>query len=288
MTDTNIMTVDVEDWYQSSLDVLGPEHANLPRPIFPSDRVVINTRRLLNIFDEYNVKATCFILGTVTETYPNLVREINDSGHEVATHGYGHDLVYKLDPKQFQDDLKRSINLLKSITGKKVNGYRAPYFSITQESEWALDVLAKLNIEYDSSIFPIKRKLYGFPGRKSFPHNIITDNGRSLYELPVSTINIFGKILPIGGGGYFRLLPYSLVKKAISSINNKDQSAVFYLHPYELDTDELLKPLPNESKKTRFVRYCQRLNRDKTEAKLRKLLTDFNWTSAKEWINMHK
>ena len=156
---TNIMTVDVEDWYQSSLDVLGPEHTNLPRPVFPSDRVVINTRRLLNIFDEYNVKATCFILGTVAETYPNLVREINDSGHEVATHGYGHDLVYKLDPKQFQDDLKRSINLLKSITGKKVNGYRAPYFSITKESEWALDVLAELDIEYDSSIFPIRRKL---------------------------------------------------------------------------------------------------------------------------------
>ncbi len=252
------MTVDVEDWYQSSLDVLGPEHANLPRPIFPSDRVVINTRRLLNIFDEYNVKATCFILGTVTETYPNLVREINDSGHEVATHGYGHDLVYKLDPKQFQDDLKRSINLLKSITGKKVNGYRAPYFSITQESEWALDVLAKLEIEYDSSIFPIKRKLYGIPGWKSFPHNIITNKGRNIYELPISTINFLRKTLPIGGGGYFRLLPYSIVKKAISSINNKGQPAVFYLHPYELDTDELLKPLPNESKKTQFVRYsCQ-------------------------------
>ena len=190
---SNIFTIDIEDWYQSSLDILGSEHANVSRPVVPSERVVINTSRLLNILDKYNVKATCFILGTVAETYPNLVRKINKSGHEVATHGYGHELVYKLDPKQFRDDLQRSIDLLESNTGKKVNGYRAPYFSITQESKWALEVLAELGIEYDSSIFPIKRKLYGFPGQNVFPHKINTKNRNKFYELPVSTITFLGK-----------------------------------------------------------------------------------------------
>ena len=144
-----------------------------------------------------------------------------------------------------------------------------------------------MDIKYDSSIFPIKRKLYGFPGRKSFPHKIITNNGKHLYELPVSTINFLSKTLPIGGGGYFRFLPYYVVQKAISAINKKGQPAVFYLHPYELDTNGLLKPFHNESTKTRFVRFSQGFNRSKTEAKLRKLLTDFNWTSITEWMNKH-
>ena len=284
---SNIFTIDIEDWYQSSLDILGSEHANVSRPVVPSERVVINTSRLLNILDKYNVKATCFILGTVAETYPNLVRKINKSGHEVATHGYGHELVYKLDPKQFRDDLQRSIDLLESITGKKVNGYRAPYFSITQESKWALEVLAELGIEYDSSIFPIKRKLFGFPGQNVFPHKINTKNRNKFYELPVSTITFLGKTLPVGGGGYFRLLPYFVIKKAIRTINSKMQPAVFYLHPYELDTEKLGNTLPNESRKTRFVRFSQGVNRSKTEVKLRRLLTDFKWTSVREWMNDH-
>lgn len=282
---SNILTIDVEDWYQSSLDILGPEHTNLSRPVVPSERVVINTRRLLNILDEYNVKVTCFVLGTVAETYPNLVREINNSGHELATHSYGHELVYKLNPKQFRGDLKRSIDLLVSITGKKVNGYRAPYFSVTQESEWALEVLVELGIKYDSSIFPIRRKLYGFPGQKEFSHKINTKNGNNLYELPVSTITFLGKTLPVGGGGYFRLLPYFVIKKAIRAINSKGQPAVFYLHPYELDTEELRNTLPNETLKTRFVRFSQGINRSKTESKLRRLLTDFNWMSIGRWIS---
>lgn len=281
----NILTVDVEDWYQSSLDILGPEHSNLLSPVVPSERVVLNTQHLLHILDEYNVKVTCFVLGIVAETYPNLVREIHNSGHEVATHGYGHELVYRLTPKQFQDDLQRSIELLKSITGKKVNGYRAPYFSITEKSRWALDILGDLELCYDSSIFPIKRMLYGFSGFERFPHSINTKNGYNLYELPVSTITFLGKTLPVGGGGYFRLLSYSLIRQATRAINRKGKPAVFYLHPYELDTDELHYPLADETWKTRFVRLSQGLNRSKTEAKLRRLLADFKWTSVRDWMN---
>jgi len=283
----NILTLDIEGWYQSSLEILGPEHADVPRPVLPGERVVSNTQRLLRILAEYDVYTTCFILGTVAEKYPDLVREIKAAGHEIATHGYSHELVYHMTPAEFRADVKRAIQLTKSVIHNSkftIRGYRAPYFSITQKSEWALDVLAELGIEYDSSIFPIRRKLYGFPGWEGYPHAVNTRNGCSLLELPISTLSIFGQNLPIGGGGYFRLLPYSLTQKAIHSINSHGQPIIFYLHPYELDTDELRDPFPDETWKTRFVRLSQRLNRGKTEEKLRRLLSDFEWTSARRWI----
>ena len=281
----NILTLDIEGWYQSSLEILGPEHKKIPLTALPDERVVCNTRRLLHILEEYDVKVTCFVLGSVAETYPNLVREIHNSGHEVATHGYAHELVYKLTPDQFRDDLRRSTKLIESIIGEKVDGYRAPYFSITEESEWALEVLEDLELHYDSSIFPIKRTLYGFTGFGRFPHFIKIKNGGSLLELPVSTITFLKKTFPIGGGGYFRLLPYALIQKAIRTINIKGQPAVFYLHPYELDTEELRNPFPGETWKTRLVRLSQGMNRGKTEMKLRRLLADFAWTSVGRWLS---
>jgi polysaccharide deacetylase family protein (PEP-CTERM system associated) len=281
MSVQNILTLDIEDWYQSSLAILGPEHADVPQPLLPGKRVVTNTHRLLAILDEYDVRATCFVLGTVAETYPDLVREIQAAGHEIATHGYGHELVYRLSPREFTADLRKSIELLESITSQKVRGYRAPYFSITRQSKWALDVLANLGLEYDSSIVPIRRRLYGFPGWESFPHIIHAGNNHPLLELPVSTVSFLGQNIPLGGGGYFRLLPYLLVQQAIRAINRQGQRAVFYLHPYELDADELRHPLPVETWKTRLVRLSQRLNRGKTEAKLRRLLADFEWTSVR-------
>jgi len=283
----NIFTIDIEGWYQSSLDILGPKHADVQRPVSPDRRVVINTRRLLHILSEYGMSTTCFILGTVTETYPELVCEIRDAGHEIATHGYGHELVYKLTPEKFRIDLQRSLGLLENLTKESVRGYRAPYFSITHKSEWALEVLAELGIEYDSSIFPIYRKLYGYSGWERFPHIIHTAAG-DLRELPISTISLLGQTFPVIGGGYFRLLPYPLIQWVISGINQQGQPVVFYIHPYELDTDELRYPLLNETLKTRFVRLNQRLNRGKVEVKLRRLLDDFNWISVRKWISEHK
>lgn len=281
---SNIFTLDIEGWYQSSLDILGPEHANIPRPVFPDESVVRNTWRLLRILAEYDVYATCFVLGTVAETYPDLVREIHAAGHEVATHGYGHELIYKRRPEQFRTDLQRSIDLLESIISEPIDGYRAPYFSITRKSRWALEVLAEMGIHYDSSIFPIRRNLYGFSECNRFPHIVHKRNGRSLLELPISTFNILRQNFPVGGGGYLRFLPYPLVRGAIRTMNRQGQPAVFYLHPYELDTEELCNPLPGESRKTRFVRLSQRLNRRKVETKLHRLLEDFEWTSVRSWM----
>lgn len=283
----NILTIDIEGWYQSSLDILGPEHSNIPRPVLPDDKVVKNTRLLLRILAEHGVHATCFVLGTVAEKYPCLVRDIQGAGHEIATHGYSHELVFRLTLAEFKADLQRAIQITKlaiSDSQFTIYGYRAPCFSITQASEWALETLPELGIKYDSSIFPIQRRLYGFPGLDGFPHVIQTKNGCSLLELPISTIRTFGLNFPVGGGGYFRLFPYRLIQKAIRTINKKGKPAVFYLHPYELDVDELRSPLPGETWKTHFVRLSQGLNRAKTELKLRRLLADFKWTSVKEWM----
>jgi len=291
----NILTLDIEGWYQSSLDILGPEHADVLRPVLPGERVVTNTHRLLRILAEQGVHATCFILGTVAETYPDLVREIYAAGHEIATHGYGHELVYRQSPAEFKADVQRAIQLTQSPTSNlqpptsniqypiSIRGYRAPYFSITRESEWALEVLAELGMEYDSSIFPIRRRLYGFPGWEGFPHTVRTAAG-SLRELPISTVSLLGQNFPVGGGGYFRLLPYPVIREAIRAINRQGQPAVFYLHPYELDAEELRHPLPSESWKIRFVRLSQGLGRGRVEAKLRRLLADFEWGSVRGWM----
>lgn len=277
----NILTIDVEDWYQSSLEILGNGQIGECQPVMPTERVVTNTRRLLAVLCEYKVSATFFILGTVAETFPGLVREICDAGHEVASHGYGHDLVYKLTPAAFAADVERSRLLLEDITGKPVRGYRAPYFSITRRSQWALEVLMELGLNYDSSIFPIRRRLYGFPGREAFPHPVQIKNG-TLLELPISTFGILGQNVPVGGGGYFRLLPYGFIRWAIRRINAIGKPAIFYLHPYELDAEELKHPLPGQTVKMRWVRWTQGLNRGKTEAKLRSLLTEFEFTAVQD------
>ena len=232
----NILTIDVEDWYQSSIDVLQKKGYPVEGRPMPSRRVVDNTLRLLDILAESGAKATCFVLGTVAETYPFLVRRISGAGHEVATHGYGHELVYNLDRESFRSDIMRSKKLLEDVVGREVRGYRAPYFSITPGSAWALEVLAESDITFDSSMFPIRRGLYGFPGCGRFPHTVGLGNGRSLLELPVSTLRLLGQNLPFGGGGYFRLAPYAVVKKAVESVNKAGEAAIFYLHPYELDT----------------------------------------------------
>jgi polysaccharide deacetylase family protein (PEP-CTERM system associated) len=279
----NILTIDVEDWFQSSLEILGPEYSNIPRPIFPSKQVIKNTQNVLRILSENRIHATFFVLGTVAEVYPELVQAICAARHDVGTHGYNHELVYNHTQEMFRDDLQRSIKLLESITGERVSGYRAPYFSITAKSNWALTVLAELGFKYDSSIFPVRRRLYGFNSADCHPHFIHTTSG-DLWEFPISIIKLFGQNFPIMGGGYFRLLPYSFVKQAIKAINSKGKSVVFYMHPYELDEEELRRPLLQESMKTRFVRFSQRVGRNKTEAKLRQLLTDFKWISIKDWI----
>jgi len=241
----------------------------------------------LGILSETGVTGTFFVLGTVAEKYPEVVKEIHQRGHEVASHGYRHDLVYKMQKEQFRDTLQKSVAILENLTGQKVIGYRAPYASITPESEWALDVLQELGFAYDSSIFPIRRGLYGSPLAKTIPH-VIREGDRSLREFPFSTIRLLGQNLPVGGGGYFRLFPYCFTRWALRRINRQGQPIIFYLHPYELDAEELRHPLPGETWKTHLVRLSQGLNRSRTEAKLRRLLADFEWTSVREWMAEHE
>lgn len=256
----SILTVDLEDWAQSTFD-----HA---LPISP--RVVENTHRLLKLFAEHEAKATFFVLGLVAQAYPKLVREVAEAGHEIATHGFNHEQIFKLKPAELAADVQRAIGVTEDIIGDKVAGYRAPDFSITQKSLWALDVLAEQGIKYDSSIFPIRSPQYGIPNSPRFPYRIID----GLYEIPLTTVRIGAINFPVCGGGYFRLAPYWLTRWAMRHVNAEKHPAVVYVHPYELDPTELEEigiKIPYR------LRLSQGMNRRKTAAKLESLLGDLNF-----------
>ena len=269
----NAMTVDVEDYFHVS------GFANVVRqedwPRFES-RVEKNTRKLLDVFAEHKVSATFFILGWIAERDPGLVRDIDQAGHEVACHGYAHTLVYESTPGEFRQDLRRSKKILEDITGTRVAGYRAPSFSIVKSSLWALDILAEEGFQYDSSVFPIRRHRYGIPGAHRFPHRYQTRNGKGLIQFPISTYRALGCNFPVGGGGYFRLLPYALSRWAIRRLNDTEQRpAVVYIHPWELDPAQ---PRVHAPVVGRFRHY---VNLHTTEGKLHHLLGDFSFQRAK-------
>lgn len=264
---TNALTVDVEDYFQVNAfaRVIGQhEWGNFKL------RVVENTLKVLDLFDEFSVKATFFILGWVAERAPQLVAEIARRGHEVACHGYGHQLVYEIGPDRFREDIRRARGIIEGITGEAVHGYRAPSYSITGRSLWALDILVEEGFAYDSSIFPVVHDTYGIPDARRFPHDIVRPSG-TIREFPLSTLPLtFGHKeyrLPIAGGGYLRLLPVKLIRWAIDRINHHEkQPAVLYFHPWEIDADQ---PKINAGARSTFRHY---LNLDKTEVKLAHLL----------------
>lgn len=276
----NALTIDVEDYF----------HVNaFARQIRPDEwhtfplRVENSTRRILDMLDEFSVKATFFILGWVAERTPSLVKEIYNRGHEIACHGYGHQLIYELTPQQFRDDIYRAKNILEDICGESVCGYRAPSYSITDRSLWALDVLVEEGFTYDSSIFPISHDVYGIPGGKRFIHNIPTHYGK-ITEFPLSTFPIgmwrWQQRLPIAGGGYLRLLPATLVAWAIDSINIKEkQPVIVYFHPWEIDPDQ---PRIKAGFKSRFRHY---LNLERMELKIRHLLENFKFCPSRDVLS---
>jgi polysaccharide deacetylase family protein (PEP-CTERM system associated) len=229
----NAFTVDVEDYFQVSAfeQVVGREQWTEFAP-----RVEQNTRRILDLLDRHDTKATCFVLGWVAERNPGLVREIDARGHEVACHGYSHRLVYNQTEAEFADETRRAKTALEQAVGRPVRGYRAASYSITRKSLWALDALIDLGFEYDSSIFPVRHDRYGIPGAPRFPHVIERGAGRTIVEFPISTLNLAGYHLPVGGGGYFRIFPYWLSAGAISYLNRRERKpAMFYVHPWEVD-----------------------------------------------------
>ena len=264
----NAMTIDVEDYFHVSVfDGLVPREKWSQM----ESRVSRNTDRLLEIFDDAGVKATFFVLGWVAERFPDLVRRISESGHEIASHGFAHRLIYDQTPAAFRDDVRTSKDLLEEVTGKTVNGFRAPSYSVTPRTLWALDVLIEEGYTYDASVFPIHHDRYGIPLSPRHPY-VISSRAGSLVEAPASTIR-FGRFnFPVGGGGYFRLLPYEWTHLGISRINKDERrAAIFYLHPWEVDPGQ---PRLQAGMIGRLRHYR---NLDQTESRLRRLLKDFRF-----------
>lgn len=272
----NILTIDVEDYFHVSA------FANaIDRNAWGglSCRVEQNTQRLLDLFDTKQVKATFFVLGWVAERYPGLVKEIIARGHEVASHGFSHRLVYEQSPEVFRDETYRSKILLEDLAQKPVRGYRAASYSITKKSLWALDVLCELGFEYDSSIYPIYHDRYGIPDAIREPHILTAPNGGKIIELPLSYIALAGARVPISGGGYFRLFPYWFTQRCIRAVNqNSGLPVIFYLHPWEIDTEQ---PRVSASLLSRFRHYN---NLGKCFDRLNSLLDDFEFDTAAAYL----
>lgn len=266
----NAMSVDVEDYFQVSAFERVVARADWAG--FDS-RVAGNTRRLLELFQRHGVHATFFVLGWVAERCPSLVREIAALGHEVASHGHHHELVYALTPEQFRQDVRRAKRTIEDAAGCRVDGYRAPSFSVTAASLWALDVLIEEGHTYDASIFPIHHDRYGIPAAPRFPH-VIDRAAGSIVEVPGATVRVAGTNLPVAGGGYFRLLPYAWTRWGISHVNRHDRRPVtFYLHPWEIDPDQ---PRLVVSRTTALRHYT---GLRATHARLDRLMTEFRFDS---------
>lgn len=339
----NALTIDVEDYFQvhAFSSVIRPEDWDNYE-----SRVEGNTRRILEILSNSgasnnfytsnrssgptnpthnsqlatrnSVKATFFILGWIAKRYPGLVREIAKQGHEIASHGYRHELVTNQGPDEFRADVAKTKKILEDITCEEVVGYRASTYSITKKTLWALKVLAEEGYRYDSSIFPVHHDVYGFPEAPRFPFkvslngdvqtvrsfaaansfarsnrsnsssnsnvfNISNDsnNSNAIWEFPISTIRLFGQNLPVAGGGYFRLFPYWLVKRLLGHINRTEQRPfIFYLHPWEFDPDQ--PRIDTASLKSRFRHY---LNLDKVENRFRRLLSNFSFVPIRDLMD---
>ncbi|MDH5570123.1 MAG: DUF3473 domain-containing protein [Gammaproteobacteria bacterium] len=266
----NAFTIDVEDYFQVSAfenDIKRSEWDSI------ESRVVNNTQCILRMLDKHNIKATFFILGWVAERNKQLVMDISSEGHEIASHGYSHKLIYNQSKSEFRDETLKAKHLLEDIIQKPVNGYRAASYSITKDSLWALDILANAGFKYDSSIYPVVHDRYGIPDAQEMPYVINNSNGQGLIEFPLSVYKIINYNLPVSGGGYFRLYPYFFTKYALASINECDKPFVFYLHPWEVDPGQ---PRIATNLISRFRHYN---NLDRCEERLNKLLNDFNFTT---------
>jgi len=270
----NAMTVDLEDWYHSIESIPVHDWGKY------ETRLYEGTYKLLEMFKQFDLKATFFVLGDVAAKHPALVRNIQSLGHEIATHGYAHRLVYHQTPQEFREDVRRSIGVIEEIIQDKVWGYRAPYWTITKESYWALDILMEEGIRYDSSIYPIKTYLYGIPDAPVYPYIVKGNNGGELLEFPPSTVTICGMRIPVAGGFYLRALPLRLVRYGMRRINKERQPAMVYLHPPELDAHKPKFKLPFRE---HILHYH---NLGAVEAKLKVLLSEFAFNSIKNVLSV--
>ncbi len=263
----NALTIDVEDYFQVSAFAPHIDRSDWGRL---ECRVERNVDRILQMLDERRIKATFFTLGWLAERHPAVVRAIARQGHEVASHGYGHERVSDLSRSSFLDDIRSAKAILEDLSGAPVTGYRAPSFSIGKSNLWAFDCLAESGYRYSSSIYPIRHDHYGMPDAPRFAHRR-SDSG--LIEIPVTTLRVAGRNLPSSGGGYFRLLPYAVSRWMLRQVNAVDgEAAVFYFHPWEIDPEQ--PRIAGVGMKTRFRHY---VNLSRTHARLSRLLADFDW-----------
>jgi polysaccharide deacetylase family protein (PEP-CTERM system associated) len=271
MPPLNAFTVDLEEWFQG----LTSTNPHVERwPSFES-RVVPATQRLLDILCLYKIQATFFVLGYVADQYPALIEQIAAAGHELGVHGYFHRFVFRLTPAEFAEEVERSSRAVERITGEMPLGHRAPYFSVNATTPWVFEVLAAQGLCYDSSFFPVRTTLYGFPQAPRFPHH---PSGSTLLEFPLSTVRCGGINWPIAGGFYLRALPYAFIRWAIKRLNGQGQPAIMYLHPWELDTGQTYKQVTWREQITHYH------GRRQLEQKLHRLFSDFRFGPLRDLV----
>lgn len=264
----NAMSIDVEDYFQVS--AFAPHIRREDWDTLPC-RVERNVDAILGLLDEADAKATFFTLGWIAERYPQLIRRIVDNGHELASHGYGHQRASDLTPTEFRDDIVRAKRILEDLGGVAVRGYRAPSFSINQANWWAVEELGNAGYVYSSSIYPVRHDHYGMPDAPRFPHR--PNGADGILELPPTTLPLLGRNLPAAGGGWFRLLPYAMSRWMLRRVNRQDRApCMFYFHPWELDPGQPRQP--GLSARTRFRHY---VNLQRMPHRLSRLLNDFEW-----------
>ncbi|MGH8208716.1 MAG: XrtA system polysaccharide deacetylase [Steroidobacteraceae bacterium] len=270
----NAFSVDVEDYFQVA--ALAPA---VSRESWPTReyRVEGNTEIILQLLAQKNVRGTFFVLGWVAEKSPQLVKRIAAAGHEIACHGFSHQLIYRQSQEAFREETLRTKHYLEDVIGYAVTGYRAASFSITRDSLWALDILIDAGFEYDSSVFPIHHDRYGIPGASPEPGKIVAPSQRTLVEFPMSAAKFFGVQVPVSGGGYFRILPYWVTRAGLKQINEQaGRPFTFYLHPWEVD------PGQPRLKVSAFSRFRHYTNLHRCESRLRRVLGDFSFGTMRE------
>lgn len=277
---SNILTVDCEEWF-----VAETLAGKISRDQWKDQTSTVekNSQRLLDLFYKYNAKATWFILGWVADHFPNLLRDIEKEGHEIACHSYFHKRVDQMSPDEFSRDTIRAVEAIESAIGKKPIGYRAPSWSLNKETSWAFDILSDIGFEYDSSLFPIKHDIYGVPDGPSHTVKMKSSSNKIFYEVPASTYKLFGKNIPIAGGGHFRHAPFWYTKKIIDLLNRNGRSAMVYIHPWELD------PNPPKVEGLSFLQKFRMYGSVSVlEYKFCKLLESYNYITVREYLKGQK
>jgi len=271
-TPAHCLTFDVEEHFQ-----VNAFDSELRRQQWgtSASRVERNTEKLLALLERHRYRATFFVLGWIAERHAALIQRIAAAGHEVASHGYAHELVTRLTPDEFREDVRKARKILEDVIGGRIDGYRAPSFTIMSRTRWAHEVLVQEGYTWDSSVVPVVHDVYGLPGANPHLHRIDTPSG-SLWELPPSTARLFGTRIAVGGGGYFRLYPYPLLRRWLRQIEAQGEPLVFYLHPWELDPEQ---PRMDGKRLSTFRHY---VNLHKVEPRLERLLDDFRFTSVRE------